>query len=180
MNRFDTKSLLILTALLGLSAGCQATKNQEVVTTSGATSSSAEEAAVASTAPITDEEMATLRANFLRVHFEYDKAVLTEDARNALKENAQILLQHRDVSVQIEGHADHWGSDVYNLALGQRRGDSVRGYMIDFGVSPSQLTVISYGEEKPLVGDGDRMTEAPNRRAEFTVINGADKAASSY
>ena len=148
MIRFDLKSLLTITALLTLSAGCQGNKNQNVVETSGSTVTSSEEMAVAENAPITDEEIATLKANFLRVHFEFDRAVLTEDARAALKENAGILLQHRDVNVQIEGHADHWGSDIYNLALGQRRGETVRGYMLDYGVRSSQLSVISYGEER--------------------------------
>ncbi len=180
MIRFDLKSLLTITALLTLSAGCQGNKNQNVVATSGSTVTSSEEMAVAENAPITDEEIATLKANFLRVHFEFDRAVLTEDARAALKENAGILLQHKDVNVQIEGHADHWGSDIYNLALGQRRGETVRGYMLDYGVRSSQLSVISYGEERPLVGDADRVSEAPNRRAEFTVTTGVDKATSSY
>jgi peptidoglycan-associated lipoprotein len=180
MIRFDSASLFLLTALVGLSAGCQAAKNQEPVATSGTVQASTEEGAVAHAAPITDEEMATLRANFLRVHFEFDAAVLTEDARTALRENAGILLQHKDVKVQIEGHADHWGSDIYNLALGQRRGETVRSYLLNYGVSNAQLTVISYGEERPLVGDGDRLSEAPNRRAEFIVTNGADKAKSSY
>jgi len=182
MIRFNTKSLLTLTALVALSAGCQGTKNQQAVATSGTagTGTSLEEDAVAASTPITDEEMETLQANFLRVHFEFDRAVLTEDARQALKENAAILLGHRDVSVKIEGHADHWGSDIYNLALGQRRGETVRTYMLNYGVDSSQLSVISYGEERPLVGDADRVTEAPNRRAEFTVTRGSDKAASSY
>ena len=179
MIRFDLRSTFLLVALLGLSAGCQGTKNQQVTATSGTTAASVEEEAVAS-APITEEEIETLKANFLRVHFEFDKAVLAEDARAALRENAEILLDHRDVEVRIEGHADHWGSDIYNLALGQRRAETVKNYLVDFGVLADQLSVISYGEERPLVGDSDRATEAPNRRAEFTVITGADKAESSY
>ena len=178
MTRFN-RTLILAAALLSL-AGCKNQKEQAPVTSGEAAAPSAEEAAVAETTPITEQEMETLRANFLRVHFGYDEATLTADAREALQENAAILLQHPDVSVRIEGHADHWGSDIYNLALGQRRADSVLSYLLDYGVDRSQLTVISYGEERPLVGDGDRSTEAPNRRAEFTVINGADKASGSY
>jgi len=177
MIRFNPASLLSLVALVALSAGCPPKTQTVVATYSG---QAQPEGADAATSEITDEELETLRANFNRVHFEYDRSSLTEDTRKALRENAEILLAHRDVAVQIEGHADHWGSDIYNLALGQRRAETVKNYLIDFGVLPGQLSIISYGEERPLVGDGDRMTEAPNRRAEFTVTTGNEKAASSY
>ncbi len=178
MIRFDWKTLIATAALVTLAAGCQGKKNQVVTNTSGTTApvASVEDAS----APITEAEMETLRVNFLRVHFEFDKAVLTEDARTALAVNAEILLAHPDVNVQIEGHADHWGSDIYNLALGQRRGETAKTFLLDLGVSAKQLSVISYGEERPLVGDGDRDKEAPNRRAEFVVTAGSEKADSSY
>lgn len=179
MIRFDWKTLIATAALVTLAAGCQGKKNQVATTTSG-TSAAATEQLEGDTAPISDEEIATLRANFLRVNFEFDKAVLVDDARTALAENAEILLNHRDVAVQIEGHADHWGSDIYNLALGQRRGDTVKSFLLDLGVPEGQLSVISYGEERPLVDDGDREKESPNRRAEFVVTAGSEKAASSY
>mgnify|MGYP002629444059 CR=1 FL=1 len=179
MIRFDWKTLIAAAALVTLAAGCQGKKNQVATNTSG-TSNVASEQLEGETAPISDAEIATLRANFLRVNFEFDQAVLVEDARAALSENAEILLLHGDVAVQIEGHADHWGSDIYNLALGQRRGDTVKGYLLDLGVPASQLSVISYGEERPLVDDMDRQKESPNRRAEFVVTAGSDKAASSY
>ena len=179
MNRFDWKTLIAAAALITFAAGCQAKKNQVATNTSG-TPTSQVERDEQTAVPITEEEMETLRANFRKVHFEYDKAVLTEDTRSALAENAELLLDHTDVTVQIEGHADHWGSDIYNLALGQRRGDAVKGFLLDLGVSSAQLTVISYGEERPLVGDADRAAEAPNRRAEFVVTAGTQKAASSY
>ncbi len=178
MIRFDWKTLIATATLVTLATGCPP-KNQAATTTSG-TSTAAAEQVEGDTAPISEEEIATLRANFLRVHFEYDKAVLVEDARAALAENAEILLGHSDVTVQIEGHADHWGSDIYNLALGQRRGDAVKAFLLDLGVPEAQLSVISYGEERPLVGDGDRVAESPNRRAEFVVTAGSEVAGSSY
>ncbi len=177
MIRFNPASFLSLVALVALSAGCPPKTQQVVATYSGTAQPEESETAKSD---ITDEELETLRANFNRVHFDYDRSTLTEDTRKALRENAEILLAHRDVAVQIEGHADHWGSDIYNLALGQRRAETVKNYLIDFGVLPGQLSIISYGEERPLVGDGDRVTEAPNRRAEFTVTTGNDKAESSY
>ena len=89
-------------------------------------------------------------------------------------------MRHSDVNVQIEGHSDHWGSDIYNLALGQRRADSVFRYLTNYGVLNAQLKVISYGEERPMVSEGNQTNEAPNRRAEFLVMAGTSTAASSY
>jgi peptidoglycan-associated lipoprotein len=131
-------------------------------------------------APITEEELEILRANFNRVHFEFDVATFDETTRDLLAQNAAILMRHSAVTVRIEGHADHFGSDEYNLALGQRRAEVVRSYLIALGVQDSRLQLISYGELRPLVGDGDRITQGPNRRAEFVVINGDEVAKSSY
>lgn len=131
---------------------------------------------------ITQRELDALRDNFKRVHFDFDSATLEETSREILKANAEILVNHPDVRVRVEGHADHWGSDIYNLALGQRRAYSVTKYLTDLGVLTNQLEVISYGEERPLVGDMDRESEAPNRRAEFLVIvsGEANEVGSSY
>ena len=130
---------------------------------------------------ITRNELDLLRANFERVNFDFDSSTLEEGSREILAANAEILVKHPDVRVRVEGHSDHWGSDIYNLALGQRRAEAVRSYLIALGVTNSQLDLISYGEERPLVGDGERDTEAPNRRAEFLVIvSGEAPIGSSY
>jgi peptidoglycan-associated lipoprotein len=130
--------------------------------------------------PITERELQTLRENFARVNFDFDRADLDLRSREVLTSNAKILNRHPEVKVQVEGHADHYGSDEYNLALGQRRADVVRQFLIDLGVSPAQLKVLSFGEERPLVAEADKDAEAPNRRAEFMVIVGGDVAESSY
>ena len=130
---------------------------------------------------ITQRELDELRANFERVLFDYDRIELTPESREILSANADILIRHSDVKVRVEGHADHWGSDIYNLALGQRRADMVRMYLTDLGVGVGQLDVISYGEERPLVGEADRNTEAVNRRVEFLVtVAGELQLRSSY
>ncbi len=166
-----------------LTSGCQGPKAKGLAT-SGSSATETEHAATDGmqrpSTPITEEELATLHANFNRVLFQYDSAELDEDSRKVLAANAEILLAHFDVSIQVEGHADHWGSDVYNLALGQRRAEAVRTYLTTYGVPMAQLRAISYGEERPLIGEGDRNTEAPNRRAEFLVIVGNNVANSSY
>ncbi len=168
-------------ALMALASGCTG-KNQTAAATSGSQTpeTAAADPATFADAPITEEELAILRANFQRVHFDFDVAELDEPSRDLLAQNAEILIRHRAVTVRIEGHADHFGSDEYNLALGQRRAEAVRSYLTALGVPEERLTLISYGELRPLVGDGDRSTQGPNRRAEFVVIDGSDVALSSY
>jgi len=181
MTRFALPALLAF-ALAALT-GCP--PKAPVETASGA--QDADEDTNASTpfenSDITAEELETLVKNFERVHFDFDKSELDEPSRAILAANAEILLAHPELQVKVEGHADRWGSDIYNLALGQKRAESVKSYLLNMGVLASQLKVISFGEERPLTGEGDRTAEAPNRRAEFFVtVKGADEleVGSSY
>jgi peptidoglycan-associated lipoprotein len=176
-NGLVIKSMGIAGAVLLM--GCPPKQVAKPATTSGDLSQTAT-ADAGDTAPITAEELQTLIDNFDRVHFAFDRADLDDSTKQVLAANAEILLKHPDVKVQVEGHADHYGSDIYNLALGQRRAESARRYLLDMGVLPSQLEVISYGEERPIVGDLGKDDEAPNRRAEFLVIVGGGKVESSY
>ena len=81
--------------------------------------------------------------------------------------------------MRIEGHTDHFGSDEYNLALGQRRAQSVNNYLLSMDVPESQLQLISYGREKTLVPPSTVEAEAPNRRAEFMVMANGEGLSSS-
>ncbi|MBN93048.1 MAG: hypothetical protein CL928_03125 [Deltaproteobacteria bacterium] len=171
---------LALCVLLIATTGCTDRSAKTANTTGDASAEQAQSSKSAPAAPITEQELQQLRYNFHRVHFDYDSAQLKDKTRQVLAANAEILMRHPNVEVQVEGHADHWGSDVYNLALGQRRAESVRRFLTSYGVSNDQLKVISFGEERPLVEEGDRVVEAPNRRAEFLVIVGTDGISSSY
>ena len=165
-----------------LLAGC-AGKNQVATTTSGAAGQDEAAGATAEAAPaqVPEAVLEELRVNFQRVQFDFDRADLDQPSRDALTENARILNEHLTVQVRVEGHADQWGSDEYNLALGQRRAEAVIGYLTALGVAEDRLTGISYGELRPLVTDGgDRNTVAPNRRAEFFVTAGSETVGSSY
>ncbi len=180
MIRFDRLPLFALITL-PLLMGCPPKQPDALATSGDLTGTSDDDAAgIADNAPITQEEINTLQENFAKVHFEFDRSELDEPTRSVLAANAQILMAHRDVQVRVEGHADSYGSDIYNLALGQRRADSVLRYLTDLGVSAKQLDVISYGEERPLVDAGEQGKEAPNRRAEFLVVVGGEIARSSY
>jgi peptidoglycan-associated lipoprotein len=103
------------------------------------------------------------------IYFEFDKSTLTPQAKETLVKKAEWLRANLDVSVIIEGHCDERGTNEYNLALGDRRGANTMTFLVDLGISPSRLTIISYGEERPLVSGHNEEAWAKNRRAHFGI-----------
>jgi peptidoglycan-associated lipoprotein len=101
--------------------------------------------------------------------FDLDQSSLNEQGRGALDKNAKLLRDHPDVRVEIEGHCDERGTVEYNQALGQRRAEAARDYMVAQGISGDRLTVISYGKERPFADGHDESAWAQNRRAHFRV-----------
>lgn len=112
------------------------------------------------------ENIAGLRT----VYFPYDSSTLTNEARTALQGNADWLKKNSTYTLQVEGHCDSSGSIEYNLALGERRAKAVRAYLINLGVSGGRLSIISYGEEKPIAQGDSEDANAKNRRANFLPI----------
>ena len=109
-------------------------------------------------------------AGMKRIQFDFDQFTLSAEARAVLAENAKYLQAMSDVQVVIEGHCDERGSDEYNLALGESRALAAKNYLISLGVNAKRLSVISYGEEKPLVNATGEDAWAQNRRAEFKAV----------
>lgn len=103
------------------------------------------------------------------VHFAYDSAVLDSGAKEELRGNAQILKDKSNLKVQIEGHTDERGGIQYNVALGERRANSAKAYLVDQGVSASRVETISYGKEKPIDAGHDDAAWSKNRRANFRI-----------
>jgi peptidoglycan-associated lipoprotein len=108
-------------------------------------------------------------AGLERIHFAYNQFTLEDAARVTLEKNAIYLRNHAVGKVVIEGHCDERGSDEYNLALGERRAMAAKNYLVSLGISGERLSVISFGEEKPLVTASNEEAWAQNRRAEFKV-----------
>ena len=104
------------------------------------------------------------------VHFDYDSSTLSSETRRQLAENSDWIKSHTTVTVQIEGHTDSRGSVEYNLALGERRAKAVKTYMHSLGVDEKRLTIISYGEEKPVDPSDSESAWAKNRRANFVPL----------
>lgn len=101
------------------------------------------------------------------VYFDFDSAQIRADSRPIIEANARALVGNPQIITQLEGHTDERGSREYNIALGERRADSVRQYMIAMGVSPQQIRVVSYGEERPVAFGSDEQSYALNRRVEI-------------
>jgi len=103
------------------------------------------------------------------IYFEFDKSNLLPMAQITLKKKAEHLYNHPNITIVIEGHCDERGTNEYNLALGDRRGGSAKSFLVDLGISPSRLTTISYGEERPVDPRHNREAWAKNRRADFVI-----------
>ena len=99
--------------------------------------------------------------------FDFDQAIVRRAAHIELNKHASALADDRYLRVRVEGHADERGTREYNLALGERRADAVRAYLVSQGASNSQIEVISYGEEKPIVSGKNERSWSKNRRVEL-------------
>jgi peptidoglycan-associated lipoprotein len=110
-------------------------------------------------------------AGMERISFDFDQFTLSAEARSILGNNAKYLQANSGTKVVIEGHCDERGSDEYNLALGESRALAAKSYLVSLGISAKRLSVISYGEEKPLSKGAGESAWGQNRRAEFKAIN---------
>ncbi len=104
------------------------------------------------------------------IHFDFDKYNIRPDARRILKKNYQILQEAPGAELFIEGHCDERGTVEYNLALGQRRANAARDYMISLGMGAAQISTVSYGEERPLDPRSTEEAWAKNRRCHFVIL----------
>ena len=111
--------------------------------------------------------MANLAGELSTVYFDYDAAALSREAKSSLQANAALLKNSPGVRVEIQGHCDERGTAEYNLALGKRRAESARRYLLDLGVDSSQLMTTSYGEEQPAVRGSSESAWSQNRRDDF-------------
>ena len=103
------------------------------------------------------------------VLFNYDSSVLTPEAQERLTKKAKYLKRDSGVKIIIEGHCDERGSTEYNLALGERRAEAAKAFLVDMGISASRLTTISYGKERPFVKGRYESAWSLNRRAHFVI-----------
>ena len=166
------KILGILAAVTLISA-CETAPVEETTSTSAGDATAASTTAGSTTAmvdPIAPGSQRDLMVNVGdRVYFAYDRFDLNELSRSTLERQAAWMKQNSGVTVTLEGHADERGTREYNLALGARRANSAKDYLVSLGVSASRITVSSYGEERPVALGSNEAAWAQNRRAETVV-----------
>jgi peptidoglycan-associated lipoprotein len=104
-----------------------------------------------------------------RINFDFDMYTIREDMKPVLQANANWLLKFPSVEVLVEGHCDERGTIEYNIALGEKRAEAARNYLVSLGMNPAKVKIISYGKSKPLVQGVDEATYFQNRRAEFVI-----------
>ena len=106
-----------------------------------------------------------------RVFFATNKSTLTTAARDTLRKQAGWMRKKKDLTFSIEGHADERGTREYNLALGERRANAVKDYLMTYGISGSRLSTISYGKERPVNSGSDPLAWSQNRRSVTVKAN---------
>lgn len=108
------------------------------------------------------------------IHFDFDQSdILSGDMAN-LDRKAAIMNANPNLQIRISGHADDRGSDEYNLALGNRRAAAAKRYLAGKGIADARITVVSFGEERPVAMGADEGAWAQNRRDEFEIVSGGD------
>jgi len=168
--------LLIIPALMW-TTGCSKKALKEDASAQGATvdalagrsstgSGSAEQGSVGGMTP---EQQAQARFLDEHIYFDFDSSTLTQESQAKLTEKADWLRQNAQVNVAIEGHCDERGTTEYNLALGDRRANSVKRFLINLGIADNRMSTVSYGEERPINPGHDESAWSLNRRAQFVL-----------
>ncbi len=156
--------LLGALAAVTLVAACA---NQQPATTTGAATGSGATAATSGPVPGTEADLVANVGD--RVFFAFDESRLSDDARGTLDRQSHWLQQYQQVNVQIAGNTDDRGTEEYNLALGQRRANAARDYLVARGVGSPRITTISYGKDRPVAQGDDEQAWAQNRNAITSV-----------
>lgn len=121
------------------------------------------------TAPVEQPREAVQIPLFNNVLFDYNKSFLRPEGQQATDQVVQFLKEHPEATAQVVGHASAEGTEEYNVALGQRRADAVRDYMVQQGIAPERITTASRGEAEPAVPNDTEPNRKLNRRAVFNV-----------
>ena len=182
-HNFMTKAAVLLVSLiLVVTVSCSkknvtsqdgsvSAANEDSYAKSGQDKSWVEEENMNSAASVSESESGNRTGIVLQqdIFFEFDQATLTPNARESLIKNGKWLRINPDVKIVIEGHCDERGTNEYNLALGDRRAETVKIFLTDLGIHASRLTTISYGEEQPADPNHSESAWAQNRRAHFLI-----------
>ena len=186
LSKFFKNGFLILAACLVLTA-CATKKEVTTTATETATETTATETATETTATETvsdisgqmqgDTYVGDDTVKYLaegvpdRVFFATNESILTTASRETLRAQAAWLRENSNINVVVEGHADERGTREYNLALGERRANSAKDYLMTYGVSSDRISVLSYGKERPVDGGSTPLAWSKNRRSVTVKAN---------
>jgi len=126
----------------------------------------------AAAAGATTTEVKTMLATM--IHFDFDKSDIKSNDAGTLDQKVAILQANPALRIRISGHCDERGSAEYNLALGNRRGNKAKEYLVQHGIDAGRIETVSYGEERPIAQGHDETAWSQNRRDEFEVLAGGD------
>ncbi|HEU5407893.1 MAG TPA: peptidoglycan-associated lipoprotein Pal [Nitrospira sp.] len=129
-------------------------------------------AAARQLAEIRAEQVASVAAGLRDVFFTYDSFSITDEGRHALSGDAEWARSNPYTQLKIEGHCDERGTSAYNLVLGEKRAKAVRNYLVELGVAPVHLSVVSYGKERPFCTEHTESCYSQNRRGHLVVKTG--------
>lgn len=181
MSPMKRRSRLLVAVAAALLAACAtrkpALKSELAQDKPGKSAGAAESAPAAPAAEVAEAPLRAggfdARADLQSAPFDFDSAKLSDEARAALKANAERLKAEPGVEVLVAGHCDERGTTAYNLALGQKRAKEVRDYYASLGIDGARVATISYGKEKPLCAESTDECWSRNRRAETFARNKA-------
>lgn len=170
-------SIIVLSVVVGLASGCCPKK--AVVAPEQPVAPAAEAVAAPEPAPAPEQKVEPVAApaglteieifESEKIFFDFDQAELKPDARTTLEKKADWLRANPAASCLIEGNCDERGTVEYNLALGERRANSAKKFLVDLGIDAGRISTVSYGEEKPVDPGHTEEAWAKNRRDEFKV-----------
>lgn len=164
-----------LIAVLALGAGCAKKAAEAPPTTPPAPPTTTNTTPPATTPPVdttptpTTGSGAITSSDLQPAFFDYDSHALRDDARAALDRDAKLLRDNAGVNVTVEGHCDERGTVEYNQALGERRAQAARDFLVNAGIATGRLQVVSYGKERPFAEGHDESAWQQNRRAHLVV-----------
>lgn len=172
------KKITVVLGLLAISgltiAGCAKKETvkpeQQPPAAQTATQTAEQPAATAQVQQPVEKSIADIQKEFLTIHFDFNKYNIRPDAKTILEDNAKVLSVNPNVNVQIAGYCDNRGSVEYNLALGEKRAQAAKDYLVTLGVAPGRLSTISYGKSDPINTANNEKAWAENRRDEFVII----------
>ena len=118
------------------------------------------------------EQAASAAAGLRDVFFGYDSWVISEEGRQSLTHDADWMKSNSNAAIKVEGHCDERGTSAYNLVLGEKRAKAARNYLVELGVSPNRLSVVSYGKERPSCNEHAESCYQQNRRGHLALKAG--------